>query len=113
LVVSCGGDGTISVYKEVVADDGNGGGADDVLMNGTAPSEDAGAPPSAYKLHRMKWVVVALVEAAHDEFEINHVCWAERRDRERRFEGEEVIVSTGDEGDVRIWTLPDGILDES
>lgn len=117
LVVSCGGDGTIAVYKEVVADDdgvaGAGVGADDVVMNGTATSEDAGALSPGYKLHKMKWVVVALVEAAHDEFEINHVCWAERRDRERRFEGEEVIVSTGDEGDVRIWTLPDGILDES
>ncbi|KIV86680.1 hypothetical protein PV11_02277 [Exophiala sideris] len=105
LIVSCGGDGTIAVYKEVVA----GGASGDVDMNGTSAASEDGAP--AYKLHKMKWVVVALIEAAHDEYEVNHVCWAERRDREKRFEGEEVIVSTGDEGDVRVWTLPDGIAE--
>ncbi|KAI1621734.1 WD40-repeat-containing domain protein [Exophiala viscosa] len=105
LVVSCGGDGTIAVYKEVVAEK-----SDDVDMNGTsAAAEDT---VQTYKTHKMKWVVVAQIEAAHDEFEVNHVCWGERRDREKRFEGEEVIVSTGDEGDVRIWTLPDGIVGE-
>jgi len=96
LIVSCGGDGAIAVYKEEPATNpGN-----DVDMNGTA-----GAAGSV----ETKWTLVALVESAHDEFEINHVCWAARRDNARRFEGEEVIVSTGDEGDVRVWTLPDGV----
>lgn len=132
LVVSCGGDGTIAVYKEVPDLDTNNtsasAGLDEVVMNGTHPSSEnreeedvnADADPSStteaapiepYKVYKTKWIVVALLEAAHDEFEINHVCWAARRDKDCRFDGEEVVVSTGDEGDVRIWTLPDGILD--
>ncbi|OQV09630.1 WD domain-containing protein [Cladophialophora immunda] len=129
MVVSCGGDGTIAVYRETpapaspaensnnAAAGGNAG--DDVVMNGTpslAPSRSAehnSAPADApYRLHAPKWEVVALMDTAHDEFEINHVCWAERRDKDRRVDGEEMIVSTGDEGDVRIWTLPDDLLAE-
>lgn len=108
LVVSCGGDGLIAVYKEVVDEDAENptSAADaDVVMNG-APSTTT----DPYKLHKMKWTVVALIEDAHDEYEINHVCWATRRDKDRRFDGEEVIVSTGDEGDVRIWTLPENVF---
>ncbi|EXJ94046.1 hypothetical protein A1O1_02439 [Capronia coronata CBS 617.96] len=124
LVVSCGGDGTIAVYKEVVDTDSHMDGqqqqqqqqqqnVDDVAMNGTAGNGTATGVPDGeqpYKLHKMKWTLVARMEGAHDEFEINHVCWATRRDNGRRFDGEEVIVSTGDEGDVRVWTLPDDLV---
>ncbi|KAJ9613151.1 Cytosolic iron-sulfur protein assembly protein [Cladophialophora chaetospira] len=121
LVVSCGGDGTIAVYREIAApatSTSNGREGGDVVMNGTAsdssaPTENGGSEEAEpYKLHTSKWEVVALMEAAHDEFEINHVCWAERRDKDRRFVGEEMIVSTGDEGDVRIWTLPEELVKE-
>jgi WD40 repeat protein len=121
LVVTCGGDGTIAVYKEVPVEEKDVGTAArtdvDVEMNGTtsaqADPEAQEATPDApgaqaYKLHKMKWIVVAQIDCAHEEYEVNHVCWAERRDKDRR-EGEEVIVSTGDEGDVRIWTLPEGV----
>ena len=50
------------------------------------------------------------MEASHDEYEINHVCWAARRDNGRKFEDEEVVVSTGDDGDVKVWTLPEQLL---
>lgn len=122
LVVSCGGDGTIAVYKEIVDTDNNntatnGNGTGDVLMDGTGNTSEteAGAVDNElpYKLHKMKWTVVAQIEGAHDEFEINHVCWAARRDKDRQFDGEEVIVSTGDEGDVRIWTLPEALAIET
>ncbi len=118
LVVSCGGDGTIAVYKEVPVPagpvtSGQQGEAGDVLMNGTPIETDMTENPSPYNLHASKWVVVALMESAHDEYEINHVCWADRRDRDRRFVGEEMIISTGDEGDVRIWTLPEGAIQGS
>lgn len=119
LVVSCGGDGAIAVYKEVPVTAAGG----DVDMNGASAGaggdrsgtegevgEDDGS--AEYRLHKMQWVLVALMEASHDEYEVNHVCWAERRDRDRRFDGEEVIVSTGDEGDVRIWTLPDHLISD-
>lgn len=102
LVVSCGGDGAIVVYREIPAPEFSAG-ADDVVMNGT------GSGNEPYRLRRAKWVVVATIEAAHDEYEINHVCWATRRDSGIRFDGEEVIVSTGDDGVVRVWTLPEGV----
>ncbi|OAL40285.1 hypothetical protein AYO20_00021 [Fonsecaea nubica] len=129
MVVSCGGDGTIAVYREVPTTapasttDNNttavagGDVGDDVVMNGITSQashvENAAQTDAPYKLHASKWEIVAVLEAAHDEFEINHVCWAERRDKDRRFDGEEMIVSTGDEGDVRIWTLPEDLLAES
>ncbi|EXJ55430.1 hypothetical protein A1O7_08357 [Cladophialophora yegresii CBS 114405] len=112
LIVSCGGDGTIAVYREVAAPGPEG---EDVVMNGTAadpptPENYTAEESEPYKLRKSTWEIVALMEAAHDEYEINHVCWAERRDKDRRFDGEEMIVSTGDEGAVRIWTLPEDLV---
>ncbi|OCT44645.1 putative cytosolic iron-sulfur protein assembly protein 1 [Cladophialophora carrionii] len=116
LVVSCGGDGTIAVYREVAAPAQEGG---DVVMNGTAAEESSEAlspetrpaeESEPYQLRKSTWEIVALMEVAHDEYEINHVCWAERRDKDRRFDGEEIIVSTGDEGAVRIWALPEDLV---
>ncbi|KAH9825985.1 putative cytosolic iron-sulfur protein assembly protein 1 [Teratosphaeria destructans] len=52
-----------------------------------------------------EWIVVAAVEDAHGVFEVNHVVWAPRADPGTREEGEEVVVSTGDDGEVRVWTL--------
>lgn len=110
LVVSCGGDGTIAVYQEIPISlsERQTGGADDVVMNGTAENAEATEQPD--DTPKSQWIVVATMEAAHDEYEINHVCWARRLDRERRFEDEEIIVSTGDDGDVKIWTLPEESL---
>ncbi len=111
LIVSCGGDGTITVYQEVPASltvSEAAAGGEDVVMNGTTESIET--TEQADDRLKSRWVVVATVEAAHDEYEINHVCWATRLDRERRFEGEEIIVSTGDDGDVKIWTLPEDLL---
>lgn len=126
LVVSCGGDGAIVVYKEVpvptsVNENDAAAAATvataDVDMNETTPQPQLANDPAEgddisppYKLRKMQWVVVALIETAHDEYEVNHVCWAERRDKDRRFDGEQVVISTGDEGHVRIWALPDHLL---
>lgn len=116
--------------------DGNGVGVgvgDDVVMNNTPESLDPPPHPpqdpsgnesdqrengpdgngkGEAQTPRSKWVVIAQTEAAHDEYEINHVCWAPRRDAGRRHEAEEVIVSTGDDGDVRIWILPENVLSD-
>ena len=100
LMVSCGGDGGIYVYKEVPVDEPQTNGtSEDVVMNGTEGSHLAKKPQT-------NWVLVASVEAAHAEYEVNHVCWARRQDRDKRSEDEEVIVSSGDDGVVRVWTLP-------
>lgn len=120
LVVTTGGDGVIAVYKEVAAPV-----SDDVVMNGTA--EHSKDTEGDIKKVKTEWKVVAVMEAAHDEYEINHVCWVPRRDRRRQNqlgvdedgkidqdedEDEEFIVSTGDDGQVRVWQLPTDILQD-
>lgn len=120
LVVSCGGDGIIAVYREVPTTTSPTA-QDDVPMNRTSEGEEIVEIPKT----ATEWKVVAMMEGAHDEYEINHVCWATKRDgrlagevdarAEVDAQGEgvgEYIISTGDDGDVRVWELPDGILDD-
>lgn len=77
-----------------------------------------------------EWVVVAQLEAAHGVFEINHVAWASRRrarnahdgngngdngkgsssgkaeqEQEQEEQEEELIITTGDDGTVKVWCL--------
>ena len=51
-----------------------------------------------------EWVVIAEMEGGHGVFEVNHVCWAPRADRNKKPD-EEIIVSSGDDGVVKVWTL--------
>lgn len=51
------------------------------------------------------WVILAELEAAHGVYEVNHVTWAKRYDRGKTRDEEEVIVSTGDDGEVKVWTV--------
>lgn len=80
-VVSAGGDGTIVVYEERWAADND----------------------------ETEWTIIAQMDAAHGVFEVNHVAWMQRRgsERENKFmaEGEECLVSTGDDGCVKVWAL--------
>jgi WD40 repeat protein len=92
-VVSTGSDGKIVVYEEV--------------WNTPTTDGDATLPGSSGPGGLSKWVVVADIENAHDVFEINHVTWAPRADKGRRHTDEEVIISTGDDGEVKVWTLED------
>lgn len=54
-----------------------------------------------------EWVVVARLDGAHGVFEVNHVAWAPRRDKRGGgdVEREELIITTGDDGIVKVWTL--------
>lgn len=119
LVVSCGGDGLIAVYREVATSTIS---SQDVVMNGTseAPGLEEQDNEDIKKV-KTEWKVVAMIDAAHDEYEVNHVCWAVKRDHQRNMEigengtenngiEEEYIVSTGDDGDVKIWRLPQELL---
>ncbi len=92
-IVSCGGDGNIFVYKETQSNESK----EDAFMQGT--DSNCEAPDR-------KWQVVAQIGGAHDDYEINHVCWTPRQDRGKQDDNEEVILSTGDDGIVRVWTLP-------
>lgn len=99
-IVSTGSDGKIVVYEERWS---NGSNTSDVAMTdaSSAPENDEQMQAGAVT----EWVVVAVAENAHDVFEVNHAVWAPRADKDKRFEGEEVIVTTGDDGEVKVWTL--------
>ncbi|OAL48606.1 WD40 repeat-like protein [Pyrenochaeta sp. DS3sAY3a] len=94
MIVSAGSDGKIIVYKERWREQTPNGVGEDKMDIGSGESHGL-----------TEWVVVAELFSAHDVFEINHVSWAKRADKGKRWEGEEVIVSTGDEGEVKVWTL--------
>lgn len=99
-VVSTGSDGKIVVYEERRKSHDS---SEDVQMAGASPSPAANGSESS----ATEWVVIATLENGHDVFEINHATWAPRFDKNRRNELEEIIVSTGDDGDVKVWTLDD------
>ncbi|KAH7043834.1 WD40-repeat-containing domain protein [Macrophomina phaseolina] len=94
LIASAGSDGKIVVYKEQWRAD-----------KGVTDTSNGDGPENRERQPLTEWVVVAEVEGAHDVFEVNHVVWAQRRDRQRKSEDEEIIVSTGDDGEVKLWTL--------
>jgi WD40 repeat protein len=94
-IVSTGSDGKIVVYEERWLSDAN---ADVEMKDASEDGERTQSPVT-------EWVVVAVAENAHDVFEVNHAIWAPRADKDKRFDGEEVIVTTGDDGEVKVWTL--------
>ena len=115
-VVSTGSDGKIVVYEErwKHAESSPEDSSGDVQMaDGThAPKSEAAEEQQVNgDMDKMKndsiteWKVVAEIDNAHDVFEINHVVWAPRADKAKRTRDEEVMVSTGDDGEVKVWTL--------
>ncbi len=133
-VVSTGGDGKIVVYEERSIShsspqdhghDNEGIGNDQGSNNALDAATDSEKKEerTSNNQKRKEWVVTAEIEAAHGVFEINHVCWAKRFDDGRRRgkstgetkededpdqdedEEEEVIITTGDDGVVNVWTL--------
>lgn len=100
-IVSCGSDGRIVVYEErQKCDTDMKDAADSQTPQGEVTVNAPGTSQSP-----TEWVIVAEYEDAHDVFEINHVAWASRADKGKQYDGEEVIVSTGDDGEVKIWAL--------
>ncbi len=120
-VVSAGSDGKIVVYHErwkpVAAassdpQETNGTTSGPSLSNGDTDravhAKDEMAvdhEPSSQQSVSTCWEVLAELEAAHGVFEINHVCWSQRWDSGRERDDEEMIVSTGDDGEVKTWIL--------
>ncbi|GIZ44469.1 hypothetical protein CKM354_000766600 [Cercospora kikuchii] len=98
-VVSAGSDGIVVVYEERWRKEK----PVDIEMANTEPDHANGAADHPASL--TEWVLVAQAENAHDVFEVNHVTWAPRCDKGKRTEDEEVVISTGDDGDVKVWTL--------
>lgn len=81
-VVSAGGDGKIAIYEEVTKGRSSVGGAIET-----------------------EWVVLGVLPAGHGPYEINNVTWCTRFDPDKRHENEEMIVTTGDDGAIRAWTV--------
>ena len=50
------------------------------------------------------WKVLMQKEGAHGVYEVNCVVWCKRFDKDARGD-EEIVVSCGDDGEVRIWTI--------
>jgi cytosolic iron-sulfur protein assembly protein CIAO1 len=97
MIVSCGGDGSIFVYREA---------------SGCEQKQESSVQGMDIDADQQNstWQVIAQMDGAHGDYEINHVCWARRQDRDKQREDEEVILSTGDDGIVRAWTLPLGSI---
>ncbi|KAL9058165.1 MAG: hypothetical protein Q9162_001889 [Coniocarpon cinnabarinum] len=113
-VVSCASDGKIVVYEETkrtlpVSSSAAPLSSDsDVAMyqvNGNHDVTEGVTEASGRDALQTEWHVRAILDAAHGVFEVNHVCWSRRHDGTKRHRDEEVIVSTGDDGEVNIWTV--------
>ncbi|WPH01913.1 cytosolic iron-sulfur protein assembly protein 1 [Acrodontium crateriforme] len=106
-VVSTGSDGKIVVYEEQWREAKPENDADgDTTMDGATPAPEGEASTTNQSSNQLtEWKAVAVLENGHDVFEINHAVWAPRADKDKRTEDEEVIVSTGDDGEVKVWTL--------
>lgn len=86
LVASTGADGRIALYEERVVHS----------PSNTTPTEVS---------ERREWTLVAVKDGAHGIYEINHVAWAKRADRGVQDDAQEVLVSTADDGSVKVWTV--------
>lgn len=90
LLASVGADGRIILYEER-------------LLPSTPDPEamDTDVQPPV----QTEWVILAVVNGAHGIYEINHAAWAKRADRGSGNGEEEVLVTTADDGSVKVWTL--------
>jgi WD40 repeat protein len=106
-VASTGSDGKIVVYEERWrGHDSNGAVA---MKDGTIDNDGSAAVQANAngdeKPSLSEWVVLAEIDNAHDVFEVNHICWAPRADKGKRYDDEEILITTGDDGEVRAWTF--------
>lgn len=92
LVASVGADGRIAVYEER-------------FVPSSTDSDAMEAEPEAKPSLRTEWSVLAVMDGAHGIYEINHVAWAKRADRGSEEVDEEILVTTADDGSVKVWTL--------
>jgi len=67
--------------------------------------QETSADGNIQEANQTEWKVVLEIQAAHGVFEINHICWSKRWDREKTSAAEEVVISTGDDGEVKVWTV--------
>lgn len=100
MIVSTGSDGKIVVYREMIKDPSTDASNDVMDHNATNGESKA--------VQLIEWTMVTEFEGAHDVYEVNHVAWDRRRDRNKSSDNEEMVVSTGDDGEVKLWTIGEG-----
>ena len=107
LVASVGADGRIVIYKERFTTEAMDTDADASIATDGQGQDHSQGQGQGLKLPRTEWNVIATLDGAHGIYEINHVCWAKRADRGRRegVEDEEVLVTTADDGSIKLWIL--------
>jgi len=93
-IVSCGGDGKVAVYEE------------DKEAAAAPTTEEEGGNDAA-KAGGKAWKVIAELDGAHGVYEINSVAWSKRYDKGKRGPDDEIIISAGDDGEVKVWALVD------
>jgi cytosolic iron-sulfur protein assembly protein CIAO1 len=110
LIASTGDDGQVAVYKERWRDENSTEGVEggDVTMEDAPDAPDAPSKNTEAEIEATEWMVVAVLDAAHEEYEVNHVTWARRTDKRRDNEDEEMLVTTGDDGMVKAWAFAMG-----
>ncbi|PHH81121.1 hypothetical protein CDD80_2106 [Ophiocordyceps camponoti-rufipedis] len=97
LIASAGSDGTIAVYREAspsCENDSTASGATAIVAGEQRPSSTS-------------WDLVATLPNAHGPYEINHITWCRRYD-DAASDGrgkEEMLVTTGDDGLIRMWSV--------
>lgn len=92
LVASVGADGRIVVYEER-------------FVSSLADADAMETEPEAKSPWQTEWSILAVVDGAHGIYELNHVAWAKRADRGSGDAEEEVLVTTADDGSVKVWTV--------
>jgi WD40 repeat protein len=84
-VVSAGGDGRVAIYGEI----------------SKGRTKVGGEIETA-------WVILGVLAGGHGPYEINCVTWCMRFDPGRRGDDEEMVITTGDDGSVRAWSITEG-----
>lgn len=118
LLASTGADGRIVVYQErLVTTNGTGDGIANGDKMETEPTNPTTTTTADESIPKTEWTVLASIEAAHGIYEVNHICWANRADQKGNVDGEgadqeeEVLLTTGDDGAVKVWRVgADGTL---
>lgn len=104
LLASTGDDGQVAIYAEQWSDSGAGSNSPHSSADAAAADAASTWTPGAESAPTA-WRVVAVQQAAHEEYELNHVAWAARADAARRSDAEDLLVTTGDDGGVRAWAV--------
>ncbi|PYH95873.1 WD40 repeat-like protein [Aspergillus ellipticus CBS 707.79] len=103
LIASVGADGRIVLYEERFL---VGLESDSSQPMETDPPLRTAEGAATSQSPRTEWVIATVLTGAHGIYEINHVAWAKRADRGRdESKEEEVLVTTADDGSVKVWTV--------